>query len=216
MDNQPNILELKKIDEEFKKRYGAAFAPDGIVNIDSFKKAKYKILWILKETNKCEDLQGYLQCVRQYDKGRALWKRTWSNVIKPSYALLNGVADYNALPSVDVIAQPTMSCVAVINVKKVAGVSIANPQEILSFYEKDKDLLLEQIAAINPDIIISACGDMLGSRLCPEIQNKKTALNLNYKAIMWCHHPNVRSKGFTHEKYFSGIINAAKKQNIEL
>ena len=123
---------------------------DGIIDIERYINAKYKILWILKEANFGKskgswDMLAYYREAKESDINKSLTTR---RVMLVSHRFFPDVTPLSAFQSI-----------AYINIKKVAGYENSDDTEIEKAFSAHKCLLLEQIETYNPDIII--CGNTL-------------------------------------------------------
>jgi hypothetical protein len=105
--------------------------------------------------------------------------------------------------------------IAFINVKKTAGFALAKPAEIKDYYVRSKEILLEQIKTIDPDILIFGGTYYLfkDDLSIPKLNNYGTcnALVFNNKIYIDAYHPGCREKG---ENYFNDIIHAHQMEQI--
>ena len=121
------IKKLIEWDDEIEKKWKNPVY-DGITNLSAYKKSKYKILWILKESNKSKPdetfyLRGFHKDVTDYK----LWRKTYNKLIYVTYGLLHDVIKYKDLPWIDEDATTNNSYIfnniAVININKGGGKS---------------------------------------------------------------------------------------------
>ena len=149
-----------EFDSIIRKKWGLPVVYDGITCIDSYKSAPVKILWILKEGNENveqdeRDHRDFHTDVAKYYSG---WKATYKNVILPTYGMLHNL-DYKDLPALaddaKVNGEYVLDKIALINVNKNGGGSQANSSVIEENYTKHKDVLLQQIEGISPEVIIN-------------------------------------------------------------
>lgn len=201
---------------------------DGIINVDNYLKAKYRILWILKESNDVVDGKGgHWNLVTKLNEAE-LWENqpqtgatTIKRMVYASYGILNGFAEYQHIPSInypEVLA--ALKQIGYINVKKIPGGSTANGKEIQKAYIDNRDLLLRQINTYNPDIIIT--GNTLQyffNDLPIPFDNKKyvnsqTGNTAYYpdkdRIYIHAYHPAVWASTINEEDYCNEIILAAK------
>ena len=173
---------------------------DGIANVDKFNKTSPKILWILKEAVD-EDKTSWSLCefmnetVTSYPK----WHKTWTLIIKISYALINNISEYKKIPNADKIEKIT-SNISLINIKKEAGISKSKQKEINKYYLQTKYFLLKQIVDIKPNIIFNCSGV---SRLLNDLKSKTKAIIINV------YHPAQRR--LTHKQYFDLCVSKCIK-----
>jgi hypothetical protein len=136
---------------------------DGIIDVEKYVNAKYKILWILKEPH---DEWVTVKETGQRRNGRWNIASGYSELtidkIKKERKLLVAkrvmLATHKILPEAE-NALEALKSIAYINIKKIPGGSSSVQKEIEQAYNEHKDLLKEQIETYNPDIII--CGNTL-------------------------------------------------------
>ena len=141
------------------------FVSDGIIDVKKYTKASPKILWILKEVNSANDDYNVESDVRTFiteiwdEENNKLWNRlnqTFAPIAYCTYGIFEK-KKWDDLPDINGDAKKLLKHIpkiAFINVKKYAGRSVANKNEIQFFYNRYKDFLHEQIELINPDVII--------------------------------------------------------------
>jgi hypothetical protein len=215
---------LHEIEGEFSRKYGTRFIHDGIIcdghddEDDYFEELDpgTRILWILKESNKEEDnnknpegwyLREYLWEIASGEETGKNWKKTYLLVAKISYAIINGASAFGDISDDDLIKN-IFKKIAVINVKKTNGGSEADKYEIASYYRDDKQLILDQIEAIQPEIIINCSGveelfNDLKTGAVKEIDEFRSA-QYNDVLVIDAYHPAQRK--ITHEQYFNLIM----------
>lgn len=149
-----------EFDPIIKEEWGLPIVYDGITNIKEYEKASVKILWILKEGNEHtkqneRDHRDFHTNVAEYYAG---WKLTYKNIILPTYGILHNF-EYKDLPALNddatVNDEYVLNTIALINVNKKGGGSTANVSIIEENYAEHKDVLLQQIEGISPDVIIN-------------------------------------------------------------
>jgi len=125
---------------------------DGIVNEnkDIYANLQQRVLFVLRDTNDARgnDLLDLLRTGPRY--------QTWHTIARWAAGILNKFPHYSQIDKLDVMSE-TLKNVAVINLKKKAGRSSADLNEINLFAFQDRQLLRKQIECINPNIIV-ACG----------------------------------------------------------
>ncbi len=217
------------LDEEIRneENYGPEAIVDGIVNMVKFKETYPKILWILKEANwahhedrppQPEDYNHrlFFKDVSEYKddvSGKKLWKRTFKRIILCSYGI---IYKPNKMPVVDEDATingiKVMHNIALINVKKTAGISASKNPVIRKAYKDHKEFLLRQIKQIGADVIINCSkvgaltselkNGMNMKELCIGKQNKARCCYNNEKLLIEYNHPCARQK---YERYYNDI-----------
>ena len=198
---------------------------DGIVNIDNYLSAQYKILWILKESNDLDEnnegggwsltkaINGLNSWEDQPQRGRTTFQR----IIYSTYGLLNDFILWEDMPYIsNEEVFESIKKIAYVNIKKLPGYATSKPKEIDQAYEVNKILLKRQIDLYNPDIIIA--GNTLEyffEDLSIPFDNKKSNGKTAYyptKERLYIHpyHPNVRPVTINEENYCNDIILAGK------
>lgn len=237
------------IDEKIKKVWQHAAGLDGIVDIDEYSKRKIKVLWVLKETRDDPKRDGgsfdYRKWV-EFSGEYSQWKATWGNIADVSLGIRlyadkslsahNFVAEsltplkvnygeiYTTFEDENDWIYP-MRDIAIINIKKEPKKATENADSNQSLinaeYEKPevKKLLLEQVEAINPDVIIIGCQvphfaeDVSKAKLDEfkySDESKITRCHFDGKKLfIYTHHPNLR--GIKREDYLNSIFAAVKQ-----
>lgn len=168
---------------------------DGITDYESYKKADKKILWIMKEANQSggqhtDDLRDFHKNVMRYKN----WRRTYKSIIKTTYGILDDL-DYNEIPREDQIVD-VLRKIAFINVKKTGGDSSSHFRVINDHYIENKELIMEQVKCIEPDIIINCSriwqvfADLATSDFL--IVDRFNVAKANDSVIINAFHPNQR------------------------
>jgi hypothetical protein len=198
---------------------------DGIINIQKYLASRFKILWILKESNDVRDGEGGRWSLNKTIDKQESWaeqvqtgRTTFQRMIYSSFGILNDFMRWKDIPEIGANHHvwETIKEIAYINVKKIPGGTSAYPPEIQEAYLKNKALLLKQIDTYNPDIIIG--GNTL-KHFIEDLQidenNKRTIGGMEYFPInerlyINAYHPNVRGKTISEEDYCNNIILASK------
>lgn len=170
-------------------------AEDGIVDVDMYNKQRLRILWVLREPNGGDfSFMDFLRDVTQYPK----WEKSYGLVAKVSRIILDELFDNEEEWN---FSDPkVIRRIALINIKKTEGAGAVNWKEMDKFFNENKDMLNQQIAEINPSLII--CGGTeyyvrkLGAQGCPTI---------------YLYHPGVRPVTISHKGYIEQAITQYRK-----
>ena len=169
-DLQTRIDEIKsRIEEKLSPTHSNVFLiNDGIIEIEKYSKAKIKILWILKEPNSSEggwSYQDYLTINTIEGKigtnKNTLSYKIFQKILYASYGILNDFPCYSQMPSItEKKVYEVGEQIAYINIKKTGGGSKSQDSDISNAYRDNKEILMSQIAAYNPNVLIF--GNTLG------------------------------------------------------
>jgi hypothetical protein len=182
-----SLDEIKKIesslDEEILKIWGEDAFFDGITCHEKFLKAKYRILWILKEVKNKDNKEKYQN--RREFHGIVQGSQTFYNIMHICYAILNGIKSYDekllAISKDECLINDciVLDEIAIINVKKSSdGINKTPKGTIDREYQKQdvKQFLMKQINFINPHIIINSSGAIqLFKDLCNDNYSENNA-----------------------------------------
>ncbi len=173
MDNsqtlQSQIDDINKLIKESIISENAELEPisDGIIDVDKYSKARYRILWVLKEPYDDKDddgnpFGGGWSIPELIRSKKTIWefegggRPTFRPMIYASWGILNDFCQWEDMK--DVEDDPSMlealKSLAYINIKKIPGKSESRGSHLQSAYDHDKELLFKQIACINPEIVI--------------------------------------------------------------
>lgn len=190
---------------------------DGVVDPTLYLAAPARILWILKEPWDEPDCSGggwslayHCLNLRPHDMAKG---PTFQPIIYISYAILNGHPNWDSMPYIS--AKPDMAqvlrSIAFINVKKLPGPTRSNNAEILAAYLKYKDIILDQIEAYNPHIIIGCRPHMPFIMEDMGIQTASIAVckSVSYarsgtRLLMYAHHPSQTA--ISRQRYVDDIL----------
>lgn len=151
---------MQEIDDIFSEKYGEHYNHDGVVDVDSWEclEPGYRILWVLKEDGmnasgkKGFYLYGFYNDIANGDDSAG--SKTIHTIAEMTYAFLKHITDIKQMPAYETY-KAALKQIAFVEVKKDGGMARSNPDVIAAYYQKDKDLILDQIAACCPDVIIN-------------------------------------------------------------
>jgi len=186
---------------------------DGITDIKMYKKAKPRILWILKEANKSTPKEQWNH--RNFHKevnNYKLWRQTYQKIIYVSFGMIYDTGKYSDLPCIDSEALidgiNVLEMIAIINVNKSGGGSRSSDKQISESYKMNRESILKQIELIGPEIIINASrvwslyDDLIGNSQRKKYKDNEYAINGD-RLIINAYHPNAR---YSEEKYYNSIF----------
>jgi len=171
--------------------------PDGIVNIEKYKKTRIKIMWLLKEPHDKGsggwDMRDFLKHSENLTKRNDnwSWKRTYKMLMQLTWGILHDfqshektINDWNRLGDENILS--IFNEIAYINLKKTPGHSGSYDPEIRAAYKNNKELIWLQINTIKPDVVI--CG---GTYKFIDIDIEQLSKNQSLLFIN-TNHPNLR------------------------
>ncbi len=122
---------------------------DGVFDDEEWKKPSKKILFIMKDTNKFEgDLKTLFENGPKY--------QMWHTISRWAGGILNNFPEFEEIDNRSA-KKANIKKIASINLKKTSGGASSNMRIINAYAHAGKELLLEQIDEIQPEIIV-ACG----------------------------------------------------------
>lgn len=200
---------------------------DGIIDFEKYSNSTFKILWILKEPydhfDKSKKAFGGGWHIREAINTKTNFnqfvggKRTFSKMIYVNYGIQNGLLRKEMKP---VEKTPEMlealKSSAYINIKKIPGQTSSTPKVIQQFYNKDKEIILQQIDTIKPNIII--CGGtfnlLVNDLKLKQIvkHNSVSYVSTEKFIIIRAYHPSYRvgTTKVSEEQYCNDIVTVAK------
>lgn len=219
LEIEKSILSIKTNNPDIKP------ISDGIVNIEEYLQSKYRILWILKESNDVRNGKGggwklnvsMNEDMKDWKEKSRTGKTTFKRIILTTYGIENNFMQMEDIPNINTLDVFTsIKQIALINVKKIPGGSSSFGKQIALAYKENRHILLKQIELYNPNIIIG--GNTLQyfiKDLAVQNELKKKIGNRYYypeekKLFIAAYHPNVRPKTISEKDYCNQIINAVK------
>ena len=200
---------------------------DGIVDIERYCKAKYRIMWILKEpydhgdgTGGGWDLRGVLKSIGGiHEMGKSAM--TWRNVTHASWGILNDFCQWNDMADVDDSPEmlEALKSIAFMNIRKLPGYTSSQYKVIERAYADYKGILHKQLEDYDPDVVIAGStiyhfNDHLGLHS----SGWKANGSVNYierqgKLFIDAYHPAQRcsTTGVSREQYCNDLINTVKQ-----
>ncbi|GAB3660253.1 hypothetical protein GCM10028791_34090 [Echinicola sediminis] len=208
---------------EIAEKRGKSPIFDGIVNEEAYKNAETKILWVLKEANSTGevgewDLRGAIDNLKTEKGIKNGWEKTFRKIVYVTNGIINGT-EWDDIPytNEDPSIIDVLKKIAYINIKKVGGISKANDNELLEYYNESKDLLIDQINAYSPDVIIfgNTYRFFQNDLGLPDFEVFGTCHAVKKSNVIYidAYHPGAR---INEEDYFKDIIEAYNRfRNVE-
>ncbi len=210
-----NRTEITEIDKLFDKIKYNKVKPvqDGIIDVDQYSKAKFRILWILKEANS-KDFGGWdLRSFIANDLlGYHNWRRTYNLITYITWGIFNDFPKWQKQSRKWEAEHSTiLQKIAIINLKKIPGASSSSDSAIISEFQNNKEIIFKQVEASNPDIIIFG-----GTKKYLNQNDFNKIKDNNKRIVVSAFHPNTRK---SHQVYYENVINHIKdalKQLLKL
>lgn len=199
---------------------------DGIVDIDEYISSEIKILWVLKEVNSPDDtdswdLRGAIKGLKTERGMRKGWGKTFNPIVYVTNGILTNriwqeIEHVNNRPEII----DDLRKVAYVNLKKIPGGGSVKYDKLHNQYNLHKEILLHQIRAYSPDVII--CGGTFGlikndlplDNFTKEINHPVHLYYSTNQLIVDAYHPNQRTIG--QELFCDSIINAVNNWKIKI
>lgn len=143
------------------KRDQSELITDGVVSPEDYIRARKRIMWILKEPY-CDGKNGGggWSLVEMFREKRMdeLSSRTLRSIIYATYGIQKQIWAYDDIPWIRDMKENVFKGIAFINAKKLPGVTFgANGSSVIEWFRAGTEVINQQIAAYDPEIII-ACG----------------------------------------------------------
>lgn len=216
-------IKQKIIERSQIKEFGfdKGYILDGVVNLNQYLRGP-RIAWILKEAWDKEwgDWDLCEEVLSKQNKDIISGSPSFKRVAYVSYGICKGLK-WDSMPwiSEDESVSEAIKRIAWLNISKVAGDSVSPDQRITNAYEVWKDILEEQIALYDPEIIILGntfkwVSDLLKiSDIDPIKENSAWAyITPDNKIVIYAYHPNCRKKDVTYVDDILNAIEAAQGQ----
>lgn len=146
-------------------RKGESFVEDGVFDEESWKEAKPKVTFVLKEPNwpgGSGDVRENLR--RGCDENH--WK-TWDNIARWAQALLEG-GEFHETRFTREERWALLRRISAMNLKKAGGGGSARDSVIRKHARRDWEFLREQLLLYLPDIMV-CCGPVVGRALSRDV-----------------------------------------------
>lgn len=203
------------------------FVGDGVVCQDSWRTAKRKVLFLLKEPNGYEGEHGalndLLRAAAAPDSASKMWNRpTFHNVGRWTYGLLNY---FDQVPAYDEANRACKTAVlecAYINIKKSSGGARAT-RAVEEHAAKYAEFLRRQVAIINPDIVV--CGGtyaMLKKHVYPSLSRVSSRIHeFDKRIFINAFHPACRTRredvyGQVLSSFHQYVIASTSRTNVSV
>jgi hypothetical protein len=212
--------------EDIGKLFNSPPIYDGIVNEEKYIGSEVKLMWVLKDANstgesETYDLRKAINSLKRDYGVRKGWEKTFNNIIYVTNGILKNT-EWENIPyprdKPDIV--DVLQNIAYINVKKIGGGAKSNDLEVNEHYQKNKELLLEQIDEFNPDVIIFGNtyhyfkDDLKLNQM--NVFGTCHATAKDNRIYLSAYHPNARMK---QKDYFDDIMiayHAFKKVSLHL
>lgn len=155
--NYPKIFDERKL----KRVFGEVYVKDGVVNPELWFSQKIRPLFLLKEAYGGREDWSLLDHLIPVEENEMACGATWRRVTQWTYGILG--TDETNIPIFDINEMPALKYgnellkhISVVNVKKTAGNTKSEMDEINRVAKRDRFELQKQIALCSPTVII--CG----------------------------------------------------------
>lgn len=136
-----------------KEIYGSEAECDGILNPSLYDAAPLRILWLLREP--------WFTGAWKLLKGNGVYSRiggspTLHPIIYVTYSIFHGFPRWRDMDWIrdDPVMAEVLRSIAYINVKKCAGGTASNLQDIYDWFKKGEGVIRQQVCDCTPDVIV--------------------------------------------------------------
>lgn len=190
---------------------------DGPVDDGSYWQQPRRIVYLLKEVNVSDGEGGWDLATFLLEAERGY---TWNMIAYWTYGLLNGLPSWVDVPDADQeFRRRWLRRVAVINLNKSGGGASTHGSRLQEIAERDADLLKEQLALLDPSVIV--CGGT-GDLAAQFLFDNSTAQRLNCGAgvyggnngqplVLAVPHPQARQRG---SQLYASVIDLAREVGL--
>lgn len=179
-----NRTRTDQLDAHFAKWRTAASIPedrfheDGIIDEDRWNQAKVRVCFLMKEPNNPPKDGIY----SRWDF-RDEWKKDIRYTFARRLALWAAGIQHGFPPKETLHWQHTNAALrasALVNVKKTGGHGSSDVFELLTYAQRDKELVLEQLRIIDPQVIVLGLSDppILKNALFPNLEWRRTGYDI--------------------------------------
>jgi hypothetical protein len=219
------------LSEQFSSRPGVMATEqlkpiyDGIVDETRWSSQELRPLFIGKEPHDSGGGDWSIADTLRVEPNKLLngaWQ-TWRPTAYIAWSLFNGFPAYQDIPSHDdPRVMDALRNIAFINIGKLPGDTSTSDQRLETLYNENKELLFDQIEAIQPNIIIGwrtlyhFLGDddfnnrfQVDDDLRWDQESYPKCISTGTKLFVQHYHPARR--GRNEEEYVNGIVNAVQK-----
>ena len=214
---------------------------DGILDVSLYANATTRILWVLKQDYYDSGAmeRTYRERILSAVRNGNL-SSTWKRMALVSYGILTETTEFSALPNLYECGKALLAT-AIIESDKELGLSRSDNSVILDGFNYYHQLVMDQIDAYDPDVIIVGMNEQLkiipGEIYChiagydsyaEDLYNAEWDKGDNVasscikgKVLLWVSHPQATKDiygGITDELYFTNIVTrylACKGQRVE-
>ena len=227
------MVDFKSVDEitanfKFWQNNGENVMVDGILDLEKYNSSHIKVMWILKQAidyGKYDDYSSFLINSKDGIKSSPTWRR----IALVSAGILLSTTSFSEIQQMSHQQLcDIMLHTAIVNLVKTMGDVHTDDLTVEKGYKKYRSLVLKQISAYNPDIIV-ACFTGIIERLkpivediylhfsgqkfhhsfpnvCSEGADVAVAMD-NNKMLLWAYHPSYTH--VTDKGYFETIVKGA-------
>ncbi len=192
---------------------------DGILNPDLYAAASPKVLWILKETW-VHDSWRLLGAENAHETVGS--SPTYQPMAYVMHSVFNGFPTWEEMDYIrdNPAIFSSLRHIAFINAKKILGNTRSDGGDIHHYYSLGKDLLVEQIAEIDPDIIIGCSphfpelfSHLGASSAISKFESVDWAVAPNGKLIIHAYHPQQST--INRADYVNDLIQIIKQSRAQ-
>ena len=222
--------QLEQLYKVWETKY-STFIRGGIVNEDDYLNSNPKVLFLLKEVNSNDNGWSLVDLINDQTNDENISKDRfldiWETVGYWSCCLIGGCQPYVNMKHAanDSFCRSGLNdglkSIATTNLKKSCGKGTSNYDEILEYAVRDKDLLLQEIDIMNPEIVIcggtfSIISEMFGFE-CHECRTGAKFACFRERVYIEMPHPKARvAKQIVYAYFRDSILDLMDRKIIKV
>lgn len=156
------IYDMKDFNKDIQKIaeiYNQPPVYDGLINQQAYAAAPVKIIWVLNDLASLNQKQSFklpdkITKIATDISNPQVFRRAFCKMSEVSAALLNEVDKEIKTPIPCTFNFKALQHIGVISIKKFSDGRKASHEELLSYYRAAKEVLLNQLHAFNPDVVV--------------------------------------------------------------
>jgi hypothetical protein len=220
---QSRITRLRHLFSTWPRHQGQGFISDGIVDEAVWDAVSVRVLYLMKEPNSPNNQRDWSLCDDFLAPGAPGYTATWGLTARWTRGITEGPLRWTETEDFDYskasVRQPLLRRIAVVNVKKTGGAGSTPRGSLRPIVAEDKGFIRDEIAIIEPHIIVCCGTRPEATTVFPELKWDKIAGN----GVRWCrcpdqdwaaidyYHPQAR---YPHNFLYTMLVDAIRDAGV--